>query len=343
MRHHSILFFSSSRTDPPSTFADPEAHYRLAPYSIGAIRYNLARMGWRTAYATFRTTSRPWKSARLLDDFAPDIVYTYGAATALMPLFCRRFLCRGARAFKVVHGWDDVYSDVWRDNYGRVAEALMQRIQRLIVCRSDAVVTLSRYLQQIGASWGKDCHFIPNGADVPDLSRLPDDAPRLEGRFKIVYTGDQAYWKQAWMACDAMKELPDDIHLYFTGRLTPCVRSRLRSNCTSLGWLPKSHQLAVMAQADAFVVTADMDCNAKLQEYLRFEKPIVAYDGRANRFFTNGRNALLTRNFAEAFRQLADNPDLGRGLAAQAAVDLPVHSWAEIAEKFDTYFRGLLV
>ena len=94
MRHHSILFFSSSRTDPPSTFADPEAHYRLAPYSIGAIRYNLARMGWRTAYATFRTTSRPWKSARLLDDFAPDIVYTYGAATALMPLFCRRFLPR---------------------------------------------------------------------------------------------------------------------------------------------------------------------------------------------------------------------------------------------------------
>ena len=49
------------------------------------------------------------------------------------------------------------------------------------------------------------------------------------------------------------------------------------------------------------------------------------------------------QHFAEAFRQLADNPDLGRGLAAQAAVDLPVHSWAEIAEKFDTYFRGLLV
>ena len=92
-----------------------------------------------------------------------------------------------------------------------------------------------------------------------------------------------------------------------------------------------------MAQADAFVVTADQDCNAKLQEYLVWEKPIVGYDGRANNFFTNGRNALLTRDYASAFRRLAEDPEFCRTLALNAANDLPVDSWQDIAQKFATF------
>lgn len=341
MRQHSVLFFSSSRTDQDTATKSAQDHYRIAPYSIGAIQYNLEKLGWRTAYVTYKTTAHPIRASKYLDDFAPDVVYTYGALTALVPLFCRRWLCK-RKDFRVVHGWDDVYSDIWRDCYGHIAESAMKVWQRQIICKSDHVVTLSHYLQQLGKSWGKDCHFIPNGADIPDLNNLPATAPKLRGKFNIVYTGDQSYWKQAWMACDAMKSLPDDIHLYFTGRTAPCVKERLRSNCTSLGWLSKAEQLSVMSQADAFVVTADMDCNAKLQEYLRFKKPIVAYDGRANLFFTKGRNALLTKDFATAFRQLAEDPSLCQELAKHAAEDIYVHTWAEIASLFDTYFRGIL-
>jgi hypothetical protein len=61
-----------------------------------------------------------------------------------------------------------------------------------------------------------------------------------------------------------------------------------------------------MAQSDVLVCTADQDCNAKIQEYLRFHKPILGYDGRANLFFTNGQNALLTRDYPAAIRRLAD-------------------------------------
>ena len=139
-----------------------------------------------------------------------------------------------------------------------------------------------------------------------------------------------------------MRQVPGDIRLYLTGTHYPYLDSYASDNCTFLGYLSKSDQLSVMAQADVLVVTADQDCNAKLQEYLRFGKPILGYDGRANLFFTNGRNALLTRDYPAAIRRLADEPDLRQRLADNARTDLPVHSWAEIAGQFDEYFRSLL-
>ena len=72
----------------------------------------------------------------------------------------------------------------------------------------------------------------------------------------------------------------------------------------------------------------------ELHEYLRFNKLILGYDGCPNLFFANGRNALLTRDYPSALKQLADAPERLRQLAAQAARDLPVQSWADIAVAF---------
>ena len=98
-----------------------------------------------------------------------------------------------------------------------------------------------------------------------------------------------------------------------------------------------------MSQADAFVCTSDQDCNAKLQEYLRWKKPVLAYDGEANNFFRNGENALLAKDgdYAPLVMRLADDPALCRRLAEAAARDIPVMSWKEIAVLFDEFFSGL--
>ena len=98
-----------------------------------------------------------------------------------------------------------------------------------------------------------------------------------------------------------------------------------------------------MSQADAFVCTSDQDCNAKLQEYLRWKKPILGYDGEANNFFKNGENALLAPggDYAPLIRRLADDPALCRRLAENATRDIPVYSWAEIAEQFERFFESL--
>jgi glycosyltransferase involved in cell wall biosynthesis len=116
-------------------------------------------------------------------------------------------------------------------------------------------------------------------------------------------------------------------------------------NCIFLGWLSKKEQYGVMSQADVFVCTSDQDCNAKLQEYLRWKKPILAFDGEANNFFKNGENALLARDgdYAPLIEKLAGDQGLCRKLAQNAARDIPLYSWLEIARQFEEYFREIAV
>lgn len=333
-----LLLVSSHRKPGFETLSTADFYARY-PYSLGAILYHLEALGWLTQRAGIQTSAHPLRLARLIDRFQPQVVYTYGALTALMPLVVRHTLCRH-RAYTVVHGWDDVYGEIWRDVYGRLPGLAMDLLERLIVKRSDAVVTLSRYNQLRARPWGVECHYIPNGADWPPPPDLAA-APRLEGRLKLVYTGDQARWKRTADVCAAMRHLPSDIKLYLTGEHYAYLDRYASDNCIFLGYLSKADQLAVMAQADVLVVTADQDCNAKIHEYLRFGKPILGYDGRPNLFFTNGRNALLTRDYPSAIRRLADDPALRDALAEHAAQDLPVLSWAEVARLFDGWLEGI--
>lgn len=337
-----LLFVSSSRAPWYAKGTSAAAHFAAAPYSIDAIGYNLERMGWTVAWLGWRDTANPFRLAKEIDAFRPDVVYTYGSTAAVWPIFLKRVLCRH-RAFVVVHGWDDPYERIWGELFGGPGKLLMLAVQKFLVTRSDAVVTLSYALQKRGRAWGVACAYIPNGADPVDPAAAKGTI-RLEGRFKLVYTGDKAKWKRTADICRAMRQLPRDVKLYLTGRDEDYLKPYLSDNCISLGWLSKEEQRAVMAQADAFVCTSNQDCNAKLQEYLRWRKPILALHGEPDNFFTDGENALLAwdGDYAPLVRRLADDPALCRRLAANAAREIPVYSWAEIAAQFDAYLRGLL-
>ncbi len=333
-----ILLVSSDRRDWFERVSDEE-HFRKAPYSVGAILYNLSQIGWKTARSGWSTSRSLIKLAKKIDQFKPDIVYTYGSTVALNPLICRKFFCSW-RIFKVVHGWDDLYGDVWGDLFGLSGRILMNAIEKQIITRSDAVVTLSYFLQNRGKKWGVDCKYIPNGADPVDRNAIHGNI-KLEGTMKIVYTGDQARWKRTAEICEAMRHVPKDIKLYLTGRHYSYLDKYASENCIFLGYVSKEEQYHVMSQADVLVCTADQDCNAKIQEYLRWERPYLGYDGRANLFFKNGHNALLTKNYPEAIIRLYESPQLRLELAANAKAEIPIYSWAEIALLFNEYFTSL--
>ena len=332
-----ILFVSSTRS-PWFESCDPNEHIKQAPYSVDAIGSNLVKLGHTVSWLGWKSTRNPFYLAKRIDEIKPDIIYTYGALVSLHPLFCRRFLCRH-NDFTVIHGWDDEYGEIWGTLIGRPGRLFFNWLEKKIITKSDHVVTLSRFLQKKGMTWGVNCHFIPNGADPVPPEKIKGDI-KLTGRFNIVYTGDKAKWKRTEDICRAMRNLPADTKLYLTGRNEDYLKPYASENCVFLGFLPKDEQYNVMSQADAFVVTADQDCNAKLQEYLRWHKPILAFDGRANLFFKNGRNALLAKDgdYAPLIRRLADDPTLCQKIADHAAQDIPVYTWLEIAQQFEEFF-----
>lgn len=335
-----ILFVSSTRFKWFESQCGAD-HFANAPYSINAIGYNLEKLGWAVGWCGWNTSKSPRALAEKIDEFKPDIIYTYGSTVALHPIFSRRFLCRH-KTFKVVHGWDDHYGRIWGNLFGWPGKVFMDWMEKRIVRNSDAVVTLSYELQKIGRRWGVECHYIPNGADPLEMLTVKGGI-RLTGRFNIVYSGDKAKWKRTEDICSAMMRLPKDIKLYLTGRKEVYLEKYASENCIFLGWLTKEEQFNVMSQADAFVCTSDQDCNAKLQEYLRWRKPILAFDGEANNFFRDGDNALLAKHgdYVPLIERLAADPDLCRRISENAARDIPVYSWAEIAGQFDEYFKRL--
>ena len=334
-----LLIVTSDRSGKVDETTCAEAHFKIAPYSLGAIRYNLERLGWTTCYAPLSLSSEPFKLARFIDGFKPDVVYTYGSTVALHPLFCRKWLCRH-KGFKVVHGWDDVYGEIWADVFGKIPGVCMAWMEKRIIKNSDGVVTLSYYNQNRARNWGVECHYIPNGADVPQYDPAAC-AIKLTGKMNLVYTGDQAKWKRTAEICEAMRHVPKEIKLYLTGEHYAYLDEYASDNCVFLGFVSKSDQFGVMGQADVLVCTANQDCNAKFHEYLRWKKPILGYDDRANLLFRNGRNALLTRDYPSAILRLYNEPKLRQSLAENAATDIPVYTWQEIAGQFNDTFAAL--
>ena len=337
-----ILYVTSYKRTWYAKGVSATEHFAEAPYSIDAIGYNLEKLGWAVAWLGMRDARNPLHLAKEIDEFKPDVIYTYGSTVAVWPIFLKHMVCRH-RNFIVVHGWDDHYDRIWNELFGWPGKLLMLAVQKFLVKHSDAVVTLSYALQKLGRKWGVDCKYIPNGANPTDP---PQGEPsiKLDGRFKIVYTGDKAKWKRTIDICKSMVRLPDDIKLYLTGRDEKYLDGFKSSNCIFLGWLSKDDQYAVMSQADAFVCTSNQDCNAKLQEYLRWKKPILALHGEPDNFFKDGENALLAHDgdYAPLIERLVNEPGLGQRLADNAAKQIPVYSWYEIAQQFDAYFRELI-
>ena len=118
-----LLIVTSDRSGKVDVTTSASEHFARCPYSLGAIRYNLERLGWTTCYAPVAVSGNPFGLARFIDEFRPDVIYTYGGTVALHPLLCRKWLSRH-RCFLVVHGWDDVYGEIWADVFGRSPEGL---------------------------------------------------------------------------------------------------------------------------------------------------------------------------------------------------------------------------
>jgi hypothetical protein len=332
----SILYLVSTldkRINLPTT----EEYYRALPFGHAAVLYRLEELGWGSRRLGFRDIWTPLAVARQMAKYRPAIVLT-NSVIGLHPVIARR--CFSRWRGPIVHTWDDFYEDIWRLTWGRTAGLFMRWFEKQIILRSDYIVTISRRKQAQAECWGKRAWYIPNGCDVPSFD--PTKCPiHLDGKLKLVYCGDQGAYKRTEDIVSAMQRLPPEIKLYLIGHPNAELQRTAPPNVVFLGRLSENDKWSIMSQANVLVCTADTDCNAKFHEYLRMGKPILGHDGAANCLFQNGRNALLTRDYASAIMTLHRSPELRRTLAENAARDIPVYTWREIAAQYDRAFAEI--
>ena len=331
-----LLYITSSRD--ADTHLTSEEYRDKCQFGNGHMLYQLEQIGWSVRRLSFWESWSPWTLAPHIDDFQPTVIFTNGT-TALSPVWARRWFCRWSGP--IVLGWDDYYDHIWRTNFGSLAGIAMHHYERWIVRDSDYVITLTKYNEERAREMGKTTWYLLNGCVEP----VYDDNAcriRLSGEMKLVYCGDQGEYKRTRDIVDAMAHVSKDIRLYLIGRPNPRLQRRAPENAIFLGYLSHNDKWAVMSQADVLVNTADMDSNSKVYEYLRMKKPILGYDGIPNYKFTNRVNALLTRDYPAAIMELYRSPELREELAKNAERDLPVCTWFELAQQYDSTFREIL-
>lgn len=333
MKPHRILYLTS-RMNARTAAMDMRDYYDALPWGHVAVLFNLALLGWENRRLQNLDSWNPWRLSRHIDTYDPTLILT-NSVIGLHPVIARQFLCRWRGP--IVATWDDFYEDIWRTNFGRLAGWFMRWFERQIIVRSDYVITISLHNKSRAESWGKRTWYIPNGCDVP-LFDSSACSIRLDGAMRIVYCGDQGEYKRAGDIVRAMPQVTTDIKLYLIGTPNPQLERYASTNVIFLGRLSENDKWAIMSQADVLVCTADTDCNAKFHEYLRMRKPILGYDGIPNYLFKNRVNALLTKNYPAAIMELAGSPELRQRLAENAARDIPVYTWREIARKYDEAF-----
>jgi len=334
------LIWSTNLRDPAFATEPIESFATRMPYWYPAICLHLTHLGWDILRLGVRESATPGRVARAMRAFIPQLLYSYGGVTSWQPIIARNRLRMDT---PIIHGWDDYYDEIWRSCFTPIAGFFMRWLEGQVIRRSDYVMTISRYNQARAEAWGKRVWYIPNGCDVPRFDPALCSI-RLEGDLKLVYVGDQAHYKRSDDILDAMVRLPPSIRLYIVGAPYPHVvdYATRHPNIITLGRVSENDKWSVMAQADVLVCTADQDCNAKFHEYLRMGKPILGYDGRPNLLFKNRRNALLTKDYYSAIRELQASPILRETLARNAVRDFQVLSWAETAQCYDVAFREII-
>ncbi len=332
-----ILYITSSR-NRIVTLPTTERFYNAAPHGVAASLYFLEKLGWENRRLGFRESWNPLRVARVMNEFHPDVVYTYGV-TALSPIVAQRLF----RAWRcpIVHGWEDCYGDIWSNVAGHAFGLLVHLWERQIIRRSDYITTPSFALQNRAQAWGKRVWRIPNGAEeIPTFDRTKCTL-QLQGAMKLVHLGDQGKYKHTEDVVHAMARVPKEIKLYLVGNPNRDLLKYASENVIFTGPVSWEDLWGVLDQADVLVCTAHQDCNGKFYHYLRAKKPILGYDGDPNLQFKNHINALLTRDYAAAIMELYSSPELRMTLATNAFRDIPVLTWQEVAQQFDLAFREI--
>lgn len=333
------LLYVASVRDRSQIEASAAECFTKWPIYNWALLFNLESLGWQTRKCGLRESLSPFRLAPIISSYDPHVIYSYWGTTSLQPILAREFLLRWRGP--IVHAWDDYYDEIWTANFGRGAGWVMRLIEYLVIRHSDYIFTISRHNEQRARRLGKRVWYIPNGCDIPQYD--PSECSvKLDGALNLVYCGDQHRYKRTPDILEAMARVPRNVKLYLVGATYEYVKEYESENVINLGPRWGNDKWSILSQADVLVCTADQDCNAKFQEYLRMKKPILAYDGRPNLLFKNRQNAFLTKDYASAIMELYQSPDLRKRLAENAARDIPVFTWREIAEKYDSAFSEVL-
>jgi glycosyltransferase involved in cell wall biosynthesis len=306
-----------------------------------------------------------WTAVGLLLRRRYDVVHTHEEAAylyvVLQPLF------------RVPHLYD-LHSRLPRQmsaagfcNIG-VAIAALERLERIIIRRSDAIITigadLAEYINSVSPTAN---HVMIENLPTQDVfTQQPRQEPAairrrlpLEGRFIIVYTGNFARYQGVDILLDCVEHLSarrSDVLFLLVGGAARDVENyraevrarRLEEFVHLTSAVPPEDVGTYLDLADILVSprTEGMSVPLKIYSYLQAGKPIVATDLTAHTLVLDNTTSILSQPtgaaLAEAIDRLLLDPELRARLGNQARqVAQTRYSVAAYLAKLDGVYQRL--
>ncbi len=303
------------------TFADPSYTYERMPRGTFAYLHFLEQFGHVVRFWTRSDCRHPGRFLADVRMWNPDVILAQHAGALLAAVWRRRRWLKSP----VVHAWDDYYAE-----QSRIPFLLAWPLERLSVQWADRVTSVSAYNVYRARRWGVSAHYIPHGVHGEEReTSLCLDAPGV----KVVYLGDQSWYKGMGRLMRAMRQCPDAT-LFLIGDVNRELKKRAPGNVRFTGRVPPEEVPAVLRQADILVNPSDQDSNFKLQEYVRAGRSILGLRGRMEHVFTHGMDAWLVRDLGQGLCELARNPTL-RARLAEGVRRRSVLSWEESVRRLE--------
>jgi glycosyltransferase involved in cell wall biosynthesis len=261
----------------------------------------------------------------------PDLLT---GAPAASPSKLRRLEARDAR--------------VWRhaDGYVTITDGLRRELERRFATRPRVAV-------------------IPDGVRSVHDAEPNSAASHANGHaFTIGYAGHLYPWKGVDLIVEALAAMPDARALIVGGHGKEPDLARVKAFATELdcvsritftGLVPPAEVAAKLREADVLVLPNPRSAisNAhtsplKLFEYMASGRPIVASDLPSIReVLSDDENAVLVepgnpQALVAGIRRIADDPALGRRLAARAAETVRDYTWARRAERLEALLASVI-
>ena len=268
--------------------------------------------------------------------FLPDIIVTSEVPAGFIPVLLKKI-----KLIKcpIVHLWDDYYEEQMV-NYPKL---LIRFLEYFTIKNSDYIITVSKYNQNLSQNLGKTTFYVPHGVDLDkNKSNVNLRKLRTSPKNKIaVYLGEQSTYKKVNEILDATLKLNCD--LFLIGEINKDFFKKYNKikNIHFIGKVPASEILFILKQSDILINTSNQDSNFKFFEYIRAQKPILAYNDKPSYLLTHKHNAYLTSNFKKGLQELLSNDKLRESLIKNIK-KIKTYTWKEIAKKHLEIYKKII-
>lgn len=240
-------------------------------------------------------------------------------------------------------------------------------VGRVIISMANCVTAVSSEVLEEAMALGVDrehLRIVPNGLDIREYYEIEGSSPVRE-KYGISSSD--------WLIV-AIGSLHERKGFQYLIRSIPLIRNNdrikvlliganggyadelarianilnLKDKVIFTGYLDQRSKLAVIAQADIFLIPSIAEPYGLVAlEAMAMKKPIIATNtGGLREILQNGKTALMiepksSESIAVAIMQLLENDTLRENLSINARAELANHGWDEIVDKYLAIYMGL--